>query len=1576
MKNSEQEFPNSLLDWEEIFQAIGHPTFILQPDHGIIAANKAAIQAAGLPEKKLIGKQCHDIMHNANKPPANCPMLKMHQTEHVETASMEVEALDGEYLVSCTPVFDADGQIEKVIHIATNITDRKEAEDKLKESEKKYRTLVNESPDGIFVADLSGRFIDVNNSMCRELKYSEKELLNMSIFDLIPKQSIEIFENRLKDIVSGKTLAQPQEYSVTAKDGTQFIIEIRSVPFLREGKVIGFQGIARDITEQKHMELALVKSENWYHVLFDSGIDAKFVHGIDQNGLPGKLIDANVVACQRLGYTKEELLKMSPKDFDDETEAQHVTQIMKKLVKEKSALFEMTHVTKDGRKIPTEISAHLIEIGGQQVVLSIARDITERKKAEEVLRTREAKLQSIFRAAPTGIGVVVNRVFTELNDRFCEMVGYRREELLGTNAAMVYPSQEEYEYVGKVKYEQIKEKGTGTVETRFKRKDGQIIDVLLSSTPLDIKNLSAGTTFTALNITERKQAEKALQDSLTRSTALFEHAAVPIWEEDFSEVKKHIDQIKKQGIEDFETYFHEHPKEIQHISSIVKVRDVNQKSLEFYNARNKTELNKFLPDWFMEESLEVFRSEIIALAKGADRYECEIPVRTPQGDVKHLQVNLAILPDHNEPWDRVFISFIDITDRKKAEEALKRRAQELTAFNVLSQRVSSTLSIKQVTNEAIRSVADAVNPDLVLLFLRDKDNLNLIGFGPEKSEYVHKETPIHRVGECLCGLAISKEMPMYSKNIHEDARCTWEECKLAGLHSYAALPLRSGDELIGVLGLASVDERDFSLQASFIETLANELAVGLQNALLFEQVNSRLQELSALLTINRTLAVTLDKQTVLQTIIDSATSLYNLGSGAIYLMEKDGLYLGATTPSIPGDFPEEFMRAELKDHPHIKRCITKKGHVLVPDAETADFTPAERAVSETRNLRSILYLPMQIEKRVTGVLILASVGETRKFVESEINLYQALSSQAALAIENARLFETSQQQTEALKQRFTELKQADLELQGYTKRLEIQHEIERELLVSQTSEAVARIIVENLIKLIPYFACSISIFDFETKNVEVSALNYNGKIMTRKKSQFSMNDFGDIKKFKQGDILRVKNIGKLPTTTRFEKSILTDGIYSYIVIPLVAHGNLSGILYIGRTKLRFFTTKEVEIARDAANQAAVAIHQASLYEQIKRYTTELEQRVQERTEALKQSEEKMKAQYKGIPVPTYTWQWKKNDLILTDYNDAAFEISQGGIKKFIGKTAKEMYHDNRDILNDINLCFKNKTTIEREMPYLFKTIGEIKYLAVKYAFVAPDNVLVHTEDITERKRAEENLKEANQRLQEADRLKSVFLASMSHELRTPLNSIIGFTGIMLMGMSGELKQEQKKQLLMVKNSANHLLSLLNDLLDISKIEAGKVQLSKEKFNFFELLADVLETFKLYAEEKKLDIKTQVGRNIILDSDKRRMQQILTNLVSNAIKFTEQGCVRISTNIRKDNKLTIKVSDTGIGIKNEDMSRLFSPFQQLDVSMTKKHAGTGLGLYLCKNLCTLLGGTISVKSEIGKGSVFTVELPVD
>jgi protein-histidine pros-kinase len=252
-----------------------------------------------------------------------------------------------------------------------------------------------------------------------------------------------------------------------------------------------------------------------------------------------------------------------------------------------------------------------------------------------------------------------------------------------------------------------------------------------------------------------------------------------------------------------------------------------------------------------------------------------------------------------------------------------------------------------------------------------------------------------------------------------------------------------------------------------------------------------------------------------------------------------------------------------------------------------------------------------------------------------------------------------------------------------------------------------------------------------------------------------------------------------------------------------------------------------------------------------------------------------------------------------------------------------------------------------------------------------DGMLVSSaiRDVTERRLVEQSLQRAN-------RMKSEFLASMSHELRTPLNAIIGFAEVLIDERPGPLNAKQKEYLADVLNSGRHLLQLINGVLDLAKIEAGKMTLDPERFSLHAAVEEVRSVLGHLAVEKELALSVEIAAEVeFVFLDQQRFKQVLYNLLSNAVKFTNPGG-RITLSVRRysGSLLTLAVADTGIGIRRADIERLFVEFQQLDSSAARSFQGTGLGLALTRKIVELHGGTIRAESEFGVGSVFTVTLP--
>lgn len=453
-----------------------------------------------------------------------------------------------------------------------------------------------------------------------------------------------------------------------------------------------------------------------------------------------------------------------------------------------------------------------------------------------------------------------------------------------------------------------------------------------------------------------------------------------------------------------------------------------------------------------------------------------------------------------------------------------------------------------------------------------------------------------------------------------------------------------------------------------------------------------------------------------------------------------------------------------------------------------------------------------------------------------------------------------------------------------------------------------------------------------------------------------------------------------------------NGYKSLAVFPVVESGNIIGVLSVCAYENDFFKDKEVALLADAIQDISFALDNLA------------HGKARRRAESTAKDERSFSdAMIESMPGILYFYdeqgrfiRWNQNMERVSGYSGK--EISKMHPLDFFPVSERSLLEKR------IDEVFKSGETMV-EASFLTKDGRTIPHFFTgKRLIVDGRPCLVGIGiDVTDRKKAEDALKELNESLElkvalrtqelktalihaeSADHLKSAFLATMSHELRTPLNSILGFTGIVLQGLAGPLTTEQSKQLGMVRTSARHLLDLINDVLDLSKIEANQLEIRPETFDLRDSIERAVSLVKPMAEKKRLPLLVVIHPSIgQWTNDRRRMEQIFINLITNAVKFTEHGQVSVTvdliesySNLEMSEKMPavrMRVKDTGIGVKPEQLSLLFQPFRQLDSGLSRQHEGTGLGLAICRRLALLLGGEISATSEWALGSEFTVVVP--
>jgi PAS domain S-box-containing protein len=475
---------------------------------------------------------------------------------------------------------------------------------------------------------------------------------------------------------------------------------------------------------------------------------------------------------------------------------------------------------------------------------------------------------------------------------------------------------------------------------------------------------------------------------------------------------------------------------------------------------------------------------------------------------------------------------------------------------------------------------------------------------------------------------------------------------------------------------------------------------------------------------------------------------------------------------------------------------------------------------------------------------------------------------------------------------------------------------------------------------------------------------------------------------REGMHIVCNDIERSPRAAPWRDEALRRGYRSSAAFALRMGDDVIGTFNLYSSEREFFTAEELTLLDELAADIGLAL--------------EIHRHESERLRAensLRDSEERFRQLAENIREVFWLSTPDKNRIV---YVSPAYET-------IWGRSCQSLYDSPRDWLDAIHpddreqvleaALREQQTGIYDKEYRIARPDGDIRWIRDR-AFPVRDSrgeiyrVAGIAEDITERKEADEALRraresleekinertreitQANIKLRDLDRLKSEFLANMSHELRTPLNAIIGFSELMHDGkVGGQVSAEQKEYLGDILSSAKYLLQLINDVLDLSKVEAGRMEVLKSTFRIEEIISEVTQNVAPVMSVKGLKLIREIPPDLPpIVTDRRKLLQILLNLASNAVKFTDHGEIRIRCRIMPGT-IELSVSDTGLGIKPEELPLLFQPFSQIDGSLRKRHEGTGLGLYLSDRLADLLGGDLTVESEYGKGSTFTIILPL-
>jgi signal transduction histidine kinase len=843
------------------------------------------------------------------------------------------------------------------------------------------------------------------------------------------------------------------------------------------------------------------------------------------------------------------------------------------------------------------------------------------------------------------------------------------------------------------------------------------------------------------------------------------------------------------------------------------------------------------------------------------------------------------------------------------------------------------------------------------------------------------------------------------------------------------VPLLRDGKAIGLLSANRTEVRPYTqAEIELLETFADQAVIAIENARLFtelEQRNAELQESnrqvsealeqqSATAEVLRVIASSpTDLKGVLETLVKTAARL--TGGTSSVIQELRGDVLVSIAAHYDSDEALERRNREVErrggfETPATQQSISGRAMlesrtIHVADIEAATFMefPDSRQTFELVGLRAAVALPLLRGGEPIGVLAVHR-QQSIPFEDRQIDLLETFADQAVIAIENARLFE--------------ELEQRNVEL------LESNQQV-RETLEQQTATAeVLGVIASSPTDRTTVLAAIASAAARLTESDGATVMLAAGERLTPV-AEYGASDGatatlrGYREAWPQGTSLASLSFSAVAFQTRrsihvpdvqvatqheFPNSrILYElfGIQSLVVAPLLREGESIGVLVAPRFALRPFTDQQVALIESFANQAVIAIENARLFQELQDRVGEL-QALGEVGQAVSSS---LDLQEVLTTIVANATRLAGADCgIIYEYDDiegvfgvraadgmtAAMVDALQAAKIRLGESvvgragAARTPYQVMDVItsNLLDPAIREQTVAEGlnsvlAVPLLRedRILGGLVMSRRTPGAFAPEVVSLLQTFATQSALAFDNAR-LYRALAEASQHKSAFLANMSHELRTPLNAIIGYSE-MLQEEAEDLGEETLIPDLQKVNAAGkHLLGLINDILDLSKIEAGRMDLYLETFEVSQLVRDVAAIVQPLVEKNGNTLVVECPEGVgSMQADLTKIRQTLFNLLSNAAKFTDHGAISLTVEREPDDWLTFAVADTGIGMTDEQLGRLFEAFSQAEASTRSKYGGTGLGLAISKHFCRLMGGDLTVESEYGQGSTFRVRLPV-
>jgi K+-sensing histidine kinase KdpD/CheY-like chemotaxis protein len=905
----------------------------------------------------------------------------------------------------------------------------------------------------------------------------------------------------------------------------------------------------------------------------------------------------------------------------------------------------------------------------------------------------------------------------------------------------------------------------------------------------------------------------------------------------------------------------------------------------------------------------------------------------------------------------------DVQQRHQELETIyaqtERRARYLEATAELARATSSLLEQQELLERAVELISQGLGLYHAGIFLLDEvgEWAVLVSASSEGGKRMLARGHKLRVGQQgIVGWVTRSGEARIALDVGEDA-VYFDNPDMPETRSEIALPLRVGDRMLGALDVQSEREAAFSDEdAVVLQTLADQVAIAIQNARLFEETQRALEEVQAL----QRYYVAQEWERLSQRQSNVSAEYRSLG-----------------IPTLEDAWSPEMDIALKQEQP-----VALSDLSAISEGDGGDGRGDK--VQSALPALSALAVPITLQGEVIGVLDLQETDQRREWTREEVEIVTSVADQLALALENARLVEETQRRARQLAAASAVARDATAILEG-------------EQLLNETVGLISE-------RFGFYHAAAFLVDEQNEYAVMRAASSEGGKKMLARGHRLKIGEVGIVGYVAAAGEPRVAsdvdldavwyNAPELPETR------------SEMALPLKARERVIGVLDVQSTQSAAFSGDDVAVLQTLADQLATAIANADLFQRVREdanrraLINEVSQAAASSLDVKELLGRSGEAISRQLEMPCAIFDWDEETGVLTPvtiHDSAGVDVTPAEPKQITPEMAPAMFQAIRT--RQLQVLFDVTANVDGAAAELARQLdlqdaaytpltsrGQILGLlelgrqrgssvldegALSFLEVVATNLGVAVENA----RLYQGAVETAERLEEVDRLKTQFLANMSHELRTPLNSIIGFSRVILKEIDGPLTDMQKTDLQTVYESGQHLLSLINNILDVVKIEAGKMEISIEEVDMKPIITSVMSTAVALVRDKSIELQTSLPDDLpVIRADSRRVRQVLLNLVGNSAKFTEEGFIRVDATF-DDKEMIISVVDSGIGIPQDKLEMIFEAFTQVDASSTRRAGGTGLGLSICQSFVEMHGGRIWVESEASKGSTFSFALPI-